>query len=82
MMSKEERIREENERMRKLRRLVDLTCALLYQLPLTEESAMNLINSTRDKALEWFPDKEEQFNLIYLPRFTRILRERDILTEI
>lgn len=80
-MAKEERIREENQRIRKLRRLVDLTCALLYQLPLTEASALNLINSTRDRALELFPDKEEQFNLIYLPRFHRILRERDILTE-
>ncbi|MFQ6615388.1 MAG: hypothetical protein ACE5HZ_01285 [Fidelibacterota bacterium] len=80
-MSKEERIREENERIRKLRRLADLTCALLYQLPLTEESAMSLIDSARKKALEWFPEKEEQFNLIYLPRFTRILRERQLLTE-
>lgn len=80
-MSKEKRIREENEKIRKLRRLVDLTSALLYQLPLTEETAFNLINSTRDKALEWFPDKEEQFNLIYLPRFYRILRERELLTE-
>lgn len=80
-MTKEERIKDENSRLRKLRRMVDLTCALLYQLPLTEESAHNLMTSAKGRALELFPDREEQFDLIYLPRFYRILRERNILQE-
>ena len=78
-MTKEDRIHAENEKMKKLRRIVDATCALLYQLPLSEESAQQLINSTGESVLSLFPDSEEQFNLIYMPRFYRILRERNIL---
>ena len=61
--------------------IVDLTSALLHQQPLTDESAHQLIEATRTSVLSLFSDSEEQFNLIYLPRFYRILRERNILQE-
>ena len=80
-MTKEERIKEENSKIQKLRWIVDFTCALLYQLPLMEESAHALIEATKRSVLTLFPESEKQFNLIYLSRFYRILRERNILTE-
>ncbi|MFQ6673661.1 MAG: hypothetical protein ACE5GH_02605 [Fidelibacterota bacterium] len=78
-MTRQERIEDENKKMRKLRRIVDLTSGLLYQLPLTEESALSLIETVRKSALILFPGREDQFDLIYRPRFYRILRERHIL---
>jgi len=80
-MTKEERIQEENTRIQKMRRIVDLTCSLLYQLPQTGESATALIEATRKSVLSLFPDCEKEFNLIYLSRFYRILQERNILTQ-
>ncbi|MEE9167993.1 MAG: hypothetical protein V3U24_11115 [Candidatus Neomarinimicrobiota bacterium] len=77
-MSKSERMRRENIKIRKLRRTVDLTCSLLYQLPLTPELAQNIIGATKKVVLTLFPGCEEEFNLIYLSRFDRILRERGI----
>jgi hypothetical protein len=66
----------EEIKIRKLRRTVDLTTALLYQADLTLESAQRLIASCKKSALELFPDKEETFELIYGSRFRRILTER------
>jgi hypothetical protein len=66
----------EEIKIRKLRRTVDLTTALLSQADLTLESAQRLIASCKKSALELFPDKEETFDLIYGPRFRRILAER------
>lgn len=79
--SKQERIKRENLKMRKLRRIVDLTSAILYQQPLDLESAHDLIEAARKSVLQLFPDSEEQFDLIYRTRFYRILRERSILSE-
>jgi len=78
-MTKEERIQEENRKIKKLRCIVDLTSALLSQLSLSEESANQLIEATRKSVLTLFPDSEKQFDLIYMSRFGRILQERNIL---
>lgn len=80
-MTRQERIEEENSKIRKLRRIVDLTSALLYQLPLTLESAQSIIEAARQSVLTLFPDCEDQFNLIHMSRFYRILRERKILPD-
>jgi hypothetical protein len=75
MPSKEE-IREENRKIRRMRLLVDLTCSLLAQADLSSVEMTNLVNATKQKVLELFPGKETTFDLIYKPRFTRIIRER------
>lgn len=68
---------EENERLRRLRFLVDLTVARLYQdSSLTMLDGLEHIERCRDAALEMFPDKESVFELVLRPRFERILRRR------
>jgi hypothetical protein len=66
----------EEIKIRKLRRLVDFTAALLWQADLTLSQAQKIIADTKEKALELFPDKAETFDLIYGSRFRRILVER------
>jgi hypothetical protein len=72
----EEAVRAEELRLRRLRYLMDLTAALLWQADLTLAQAQKVIADARDKALELFPDKGETFDLIYGSRFRRILVER------
>ncbi len=79
-MNKEELIREENRKIRRLQLMVDMTIQLLSQVrDLTLPEAMQYIENVRQFALFLFPDKEREFELIYKPRFFRILRERGLI---
>lgn len=74
-MATKEEIREEEERMRLLKTIVDLTAAVLVQGQVSREEALDLVRATKKKVLQLFPDKEAVYDLIYKPRFERILRE-------
>jgi hypothetical protein len=54
---------------------VDLTCNLLMQQPMTRRQAEALVAATRQRILELFPDKEQTYELILAPRFTRLMNE-------
>jgi len=56
--------------------IVDLTTALLYQEDLSINEALELVTATKRQVLALFPDKEETYDLIYKPRFERIIKER------
>ena len=62
--------------LRRLRRIVDITAALLWQADLTLNEAQKLVAGAKRRALELFPEKGETFDLIYGSRFRRILAER------
>lgn len=75
--SREQAVREEASRALRASRIADLTCALLAQTPnLTPGEALDLISLARRAVLDLFPDKEPVFNLLYRPRFLRIVEER------
>lgn len=67
---------EEQKKMQRLRTIVDLTTAMLSQGNLTTPEALKLVTATKKSVLSLFPDKEETFDLIYKPRFERIIKER------
>ncbi|UCG21963.1 MAG: hypothetical protein JSU80_05155 [Deltaproteobacteria bacterium] len=67
---------EENRRIRTLRLLVDFSLAYLAQTKLPLEEAQAVVEGVKKQALRLFPEKEETFDLIYLPRFRRLLREK------
>ncbi len=69
-------LREENLRMRRMRYLIALTTAELMQGDHGLSEAEAIIERTRRAVLSMFPGKESTFELIYRPRFMRILRER------
>ena len=62
--------------MRRVRFIVDLASSILYQQDLTLEETSHLIENTKQAVLELFPGKEDVFELIYRPRFQRIIKEK------
>ncbi len=74
--AEETEIEEENRRIRTLRLLVDFSLAYLAQTKLPLEEAQAVVEGVKKQALRLFPEKEETFDLIYLPRFQRLLRDK------
>jgi len=72
----EEEVREENRKIRFLRFLVDLSLLSIQQDDLSFEEALKRVEDVRRAACSLFPCKQEAFELIYRPRFERIIQER------
>ncbi|MCR4439044.1 MAG: hypothetical protein QHJ34_08990 [bacterium] len=75
-MPSEQEIREENRRLRWVRTVVDLAMAVLQQEPMSLTEALALTRAVKQSVLRLFPDKEATYDLIYKPRFERVIRER------
>ncbi len=75
-----EALREEDRKMRMLRFIVDLNQAILMQqTDLTLREAFEIMKNTKRAALNLFPDKEDVYELLYSPRFRRIIRDRFVI---
>ncbi len=75
-----EALLEEEKKLRLLKFVVDLNQAILMQqTDLTLREAFEIMKDTRRAALNLFPGKDEVFELIYSPRFRRIIRERFVI---
>jgi hypothetical protein len=72
-------VQEENRRIRLLRISADLLVRTVMTSPVTLADAESMIHGVRMLALKLFPDKGEVFDLIYVPRFRRALREAGLL---
>jgi hypothetical protein len=70
-----EAIREESRKVRRLQLLVNLVSSVISQGNLPVEEASQLVASTKQAALNLFPDKEFAFDLIYKPRLQRLMQE-------
>lgn len=79
-MAQDERaslIAHEDRMIRRLRFLVDLTFATLAQdNSITLDEAWEHVRALKAAAVAMFPGKDDTFDLIYLPRFSRLLKER------
>jgi hypothetical protein len=63
--------------IRRLRFLVDLVFATIAQDDsITLDEAWEHVRALKGAAVAMFPGKETTFDLIYLPRFSRLLKER------
>jgi hypothetical protein len=70
-------IEHENKMLRRLRFLVELTFATIAQdHDLTLEEAWEHVTALKGAAVAMFPGKEDTFDLLYLPRFSRLMAER------
>jgi len=72
----EKEIREENRKIRFLRYLVDFSLQSIQQDDLSLEEALKVVEDVKRAACNLFPGKEETFELIYRPRFNRVIQER------
>jgi hypothetical protein len=70
-----EQLADESRRVRKVRQLVDIATALIMQSNLTVDDAESLVESVRTRILALFPDGEETYEIIYAPRFRRLIQE-------
>jgi hypothetical protein len=70
-----EAIAEENRRMRRLRLVVQLALEVIAQGELPYDEASDLALATRRVALQLFPGKEQAYDLIYRPKFQRLMSE-------
>jgi hypothetical protein len=70
-------IEEEDKRIRRLRILVELITALIAQDDsITLDDAWAHVKALKQAAENMFPGKGDVFDLIYLPRFSRLVAER------
>lgn len=72
----EREIREENRKIRYLGFLVDFSILSIQQDDLYFEEALERVEDVKRAACSLFPGKEETFELIYRPRFHRVIQER------
>jgi hypothetical protein len=80
VLGMKEELMEEEKNMRRLRFFVDLAQAILMQQSdLTLQEAFKIMKDTKMAVLSLFPDKEHVYELIYAPRFRRIISERFVI---
>jgi hypothetical protein len=72
----ENEIKTENRKIRFLRFLVDFSVVSIQESDLTPEEAFQVVEDVKRTACSLFPGKEGTFELIYRPRFNRVIRER------
>ena len=70
-----EELYEEYLKIRQLRFLVDHTADQLMTKKLSKNSIDELLEETRKKVLDLFPDEKETYKLIYDSRFKRLIED-------
>lgn len=75
-MTAEERA-EEDKLIRRLQMMMNMVIQVIAQdSTLTVDEASQMIGDSRKAALAMFPGKELAYDLIWKPRFQRLMRER------
>ena len=72
----EQEVKEENRKIRYLRFLVDLSILSIQKDDLLLQEALKRVEDVKMAACSLFPGKDETFELIYRPRFNRVIQER------
>ena len=75
-MPTREELDEEDRSVRLLRTVVHLVLGFIAHTEMNLAEAEAMVADVRGVALRLFPGKELAFDLIYLPRFRRLLTER------
>jgi hypothetical protein len=70
-----EEIEDERLRARRVRQIVDFTCAMIAQSQMPRRDAEALVDAARERILRLFPDGEQTYEIVCAPRFRRILDE-------
>jgi len=70
-----EQLADEAARAQKVRHLVDLATSLIMQSGMIRRDAETLVQTVRERILSLFPDGEQTYELIYAPRFRRLIDE-------
>ncbi len=68
-------IDEESRRIRRLQIVVRLALGIIAEGSLPYQEAVELAGATRNVALTLFPESGATFDLLYRPKFQRLIRE-------
>lgn len=66
----------EDAKIRRLQWIVQLTYKTLCQKDTSLEQAVRMVEGVKQYALKLFPGKETAWEMIYAPRFNRLLEKR------
>jgi hypothetical protein len=69
-------LQEEEKKLRRLRFIVDFAIEYIRSQGLNHEEAIRVVEGVRKHTLKLFPGKEDAFDIIYAPRFKRVLNEK------
>jgi hypothetical protein len=69
-------LQEEEKKLRRLRFIVDFAIEYLRSQQLNHDEAIRVVEGVKRHALKLFPGKEDAFDIIYAPRFKRVLNEK------
>ena len=69
-------LQEEEKKLRRLRFIVDFAIEYLRSQQLSHDEAIRVVEGVRKHTLKLFPGKEDAFDIIYAPRFKRVLNEK------
>jgi len=75
-MPSREALEDEDRRIRQLQIVVNLALSSIADTALESGQAWDMVLAVRGMALRLFPGKELAFDVIYLPRFLRLLAHR------
>jgi len=67
---------DEEKKLKRLRFVVDFALEFIRAQEISHDSAMTIVEGVRKHTLKLFPGKEEAFDIIYAPRFKRVLNEK------
>jgi hypothetical protein len=70
-----EQIEDERRRARRVRLIVDFTCAMIAQGRLPRRDAEQLVDAARGRILELFPGRDQTYEIVCAPRFRRVVDE-------
>ena len=70
-----EQLADETRRVRKVRQFVDISTSLIMQSRMSRAEAELLVESVRERILTLFPDGATTYEVVYAPRFTRLIDE-------
>lgn len=63
----------EDEIVREIASLVDSAVLHLMNVPMERDEALEVVGRCRARVLDLMPDRRHVFDLVYLPRFRRVI---------
>ena len=67
---------DEEKKLKRLRFIVDFALEFIRTQDINHDSAITIVEGVRKHTLKLFPGKEDAFDIIYAPRFKRVLNEK------
>ena len=69
-------LHDEEKKLRRLRFIVDFALQFIRTQEITHDQALAAVEDVKTQALKLFPGKEGAFDIIYAPRFKRVLNDK------